>query len=71
MNDLAVVRRGERVGDLPRDVQRVVERQRTPCDPLREVLALYELHDQRAVMRADAGRERLDALDLRDVRVVQ
>src|SRR4029453_7752907 len=36
----------ERFGHLPRDVQRLVERQRPPPKPSGEILALDELHHQ-------------------------
>ena len=48
MNDPLLVRRFERLGDLLRDRQRLVERDRAARDPLREVLALDELHHERA-----------------------
>ena len=56
MHDTLFVRGGEGVGKLPRDMQRFVHRQRTARDPLREVLALDELHHERA-LAASAGRE--------------
>ena len=48
MNDALLVRRFERLGDLHGDRQRVVEGDRTVCDPLGEILAVDELHDERA-----------------------
>ena len=47
MDDALLVRGFERLGDLLRDRQRFVERNRAARDPLREVLALDEFHDER------------------------
>ena len=47
MDDPLLVRRFERFGDLSRHRQRVGQRNRAARDPLRQVLALDELHDQR------------------------
>ena len=38
----------ERLGDLPRDRQRLVERHRPARDVRREILALDELHHERS-----------------------
>ena len=48
MDDALLVRGLERVGDLPRDRQRLVHRNGTARDARGEVLALDELHDERA-----------------------
>ena len=48
MNDPLLVRGFERVRDLLRDRQGFVDRDRAARDPLREVLALDELHHERA-----------------------
>ena len=77
VNDVLIVRRFERVGQLARDRQRVdlqraAARRRgtalrtAPGDDRRQRRAVDELHDQR---QAAAGV--LDAVDLRDVRMVQ
>ena len=66
MDDPPLVRSIERVGDLPRHGQRVFERNGAARQPLGERLAVDELHHQRA--RAALL---LDAIDLRDVRMVQ
>ena len=66
MDDPLLVRRLERLGDLLRDRQRLVERNRAPRDPLREILALDEFHDER--LHAVGV---LQAVDRRDVRMVQ
>ena len=66
MNDPLLVRRFERLGDLPRDRQRLVERNRAARDPLRQVLALDELHDE----RGDALGF-FESIDRRDVRMIQ
>ena len=42
-----LVRRFERLGDLSRNRQRLVERNRPACDPLRQILAFNEFKDQR------------------------
>jgi len=48
MNDPLLVRRFERVGDLPRERQRLVERQSPARNPLRQILTLDQLHHERA-----------------------
>ena len=66
MDDALLVRRFERLGDLPCDGECFVEGARTLCDALREVLALDEFHDE--------GRDPsgfLDRVDRRDVRMIQ
>ena len=70
MNDTLFVRRCKRVGNLPCDVQCFINRQRTPRDSLREVLALDELHHERALMPAGVW-EDFDSVDLRDVGVLE
>ena len=66
MDDALLVRGFERVGDLPRDRQRLVERGSGPGDAIREQgLALDQLHHQRAPRRF------LEAVDLRDVRMIE
>jgi hypothetical protein len=55
-----------RVGDLPRDGDRLRDRQRPPRDHLRQVLALDQLHHQRAATVA-----LLETVDGGDVRVVE
>ena len=66
MDDPLLVRRFERLGDLLRDRQRFVERDRAARDSLREILALDQFHDERA---HTAGF--FEAVDVRDVRMVQ
>src|SRR5262249_21426185 len=66
MDDAVLVRRFERVGDLPRHRQRVSGGDRSTRDPLRQILALDELHDE----RPDALLI-FEAVDLGDVWVVQ
>ena len=48
VDDPLLVRRFERLGDLPRDRQRFVERNRPARDPLGERLALDQLQHERA-----------------------
>ena len=66
MDDPLLMRGFERLGDLRRHRQRVGHRDRAARDPLREVLALDELHDQR---RDAVGF--FDAVDGGDVRMIQ
>ena len=65
MDDPLLVRRFERFGNLPRDGQRLVERDRTERDALRQILALDELHHDRTHTATF-----LEAVDVRDVRVI-
>ena len=53
MDDALLVRGFERVGDLLRDRQRFVERDRAARDPLRQILALDQFHHERACTPAD------------------
>jgi hypothetical protein len=66
VNHAAFVRGLERVGDSARDVARPVDRQWTPCDAAREILAFdrLELEELDAV-------DFLAAVALREVRVIQ
>ena len=66
MDDALLVRRFERLGDLPRDRQRLVERNRPVRDPIGERRPLDQLHHQR-VQAAGV----FEAVDLRDVRMIQ
>ena len=66
MNDPLLVRRFERLRELSGDGQRLVDRDRAMPDPLRQVLTLHQLHRE----RGDAT-DFLEAVDLRDVRVIQ
>ena len=47
MNDALLVRGFERLGDLPRDRERLVERERPARDAVGERLALDQLHHER------------------------
>ena len=64
MDDAAIVRRVERIGDLPRDRNRVGHRDRSPGDDGRQVVAVDEFHHE-AVRTID------HAVDLGDIRMVQ
>ena len=66
MDDALLVRRFQRVSDLLRDGQRLVDRDRPARDALREVLALDEFHHE----RADAAGF-FETVDVGDVRMVQ
>ena len=46
MDDALPVRGSEAVGDLAEEVERVGDRQRSPGQPLAQVLALHHLHDE-------------------------
>ena len=47
MDDALLVRGLERLGDLPRDRQCLVERDRTTGDAFGQVVALHEFHHER------------------------
>ena len=69
MDDPAVVRGFERVGDLARDRQRLRNRQRPARDEHREVVAVHQLHHQRAWSPGRAVP--FEPVDVRDVGMVQ
>ena len=62
MDDVLLMRGFERLRDLLRDRQRLVEWNRATRDALRQILAFDEFHHQRAIF---------EAMDLRDVRVIE
>jgi hypothetical protein len=66
MDDALFVCRLEGVGDLRRNRQRLVEGERPALDPLREVLAVDEFHDERRRRRL-----LLEAVNLGDMRMVE
>ena len=66
MHDPLLVRRLERVGNLVRDRQRLLHRDRSGGDPFGERLSRHQLQDQR---QRPVGF--LQAVDRRDVRMVQ
>ena len=66
VDDVLLVRGVERVGDLLRDRQRLVERDRAARDPRRQVVAVDQFHDQGGEVRC-----LLEAVDRRDVRMVE
>jgi hypothetical protein len=67
MDDAVIVRRLERLADLPRDRPHLVERQRAVNETIRERQALDQLEDE----RARAAARLLESVDRRDVRMVQ
>ena len=71
MDDALLVGLLERLGDLPGDRDGLVDGDRPALQPLREVLALDELHGEQ--VRAAAAREGrlLEAVQVGDVRVVE
>ena len=66
MDDAVLVRRGERVGNLLRDVHRLVERHRAIRDLLGEGAAFNQLEDERLPVQRV-----LQAVDVPDVGMVQ
>ena len=62
MDDAGVVRRFQRIDDLPRNRECLVDGHRAPRDVNGEVLALDQLHDQSVA---------LNAIDGRDVRMIE
>ena len=73
MDDALLVRRLERGRNLRGDRQGLLDRYRTVGKTLREVVAFDELHDQgrRDRPAAVAWSDLLDAINLRDMRVIQ
>ena len=61
----------ERLGHLPRDRERLVHGDRPALQPRREVLALDELHHQDGDPRRVFERRGLEAVEVRDARVVE
>jgi hypothetical protein len=66
VDDPVLVRGLERLGDLPRYRERLVQRNDARRDSLGECRPLHQLHDERI-----SGIRVLDAVDVRDVGVVQ
>ena len=66
MDDALLVRRFERVGDLLRDRQRLVDRDRSVRDPIRECRTFDQLHHE----RTNAARL-FETVDAADVGMVQ
>jgi len=60
---------GERLGDLLRDRQRCVERDRAAGKPLRQILAFDEFHDEKRRRRSRLPF--LQPVDRGDVRMIQ
>ena len=52
MDDSLLVRRFQRLRDLLRDGQRLIERNRPASDPLRQIVALDEFHHERGEAHA-------------------
>ena len=66
MDDPLLVRGRECLGDLPSDRQRVCERNRSARDPIRQRVALNQLHDE-----CEDTVRLFETVDVRDVRMVQ
>jgi hypothetical protein len=76
VHDASLVRRVEGLGNLLRERQSLATRDGPARDPLREVFALDELHDERRDVRIgrlspDSPPALLHAIDLRDMRVIE
>ena len=71
MHDAAFVRGVERVGNLPRDGARVLERKGAVDQAIGERRPLDELEHQGARVPADVGRAVVNAVDRADVLVIQ
>ena len=65
------MRRFERVRDLFRDRERVVDRDRSAGDALRQVLALDQFHHQRSYVVSALSRTLFEPVDGGDVRMIQ
>ena len=70
VHDAGLVRGLERIGNLARDRQRLRGGNGAAIDALREVFPLHQLHDERHVP-SGVVRRIFEAVDLRDVRVIQ
>ena len=66
MDDVVLVRRVECVGNLSRDVQRLVERNRALGDAIRERRTVHQFHDERAYAIG-----LFEAVDRRDIGMVE
>ena len=66
MDDALLVRGFERLGDLLRDLKRLVDRDRAARNALRQIVALDEFHHERRDARA-----LFEAVDGGDVRMIQ
>jgi hypothetical protein len=72
VDDAPLVRGGQTIGDLSGHLQRIVHRERPALDALGEIFARHQLHHERTgARRAIRGGHLLEAVDLRDVRVIE
>jgi hypothetical protein len=71
MDDPLLVRRFERFGYLLGDGQCVVDRHRATRDPMRQVIALDELHHQRSYVASGSSRAFFEERNVGDVWMVQ
>jgi len=71
VHDALLVRFLERLGGLPRDRERLVDRDRAPLQPLGEVFSLDELHHQDVRLHAAFKRHLLEAVEVGDPRMIE
>ena len=71
MDDAVLVGFFEALGDLLRDGDRLVDRDRAALQSLGEILALHHLHGEEVRGRAVGERRALEAVDVGDVRVIE
>jgi hypothetical protein len=71
VHDALLVRLLERRAQLARDLERFVDRQRPALQPLGEVLSWHELHDEHVRVSAVRERRDLEAVEVRDARMVE
>ena len=69
MHDPTLVSRGQPLGDLQEELDRLLRRDRAAVDPIGERLPLDQLHDQKGSPRLVV--RGLEAIKRRDVRVVE
>jgi hypothetical protein len=71
VDDALLVRDFERVRDLLRNRQRVIEWDHALRDPLRQIVAFDQFHHQRAYVVSGFSRTFFESVDRRDVRMVE
>ena len=71
MDDALLVRGFERLGDLPRDRERLGHWHRPSLNAIRKRLAFHELENERAHGRGDSNVGVFDAVNRADVRMIE